>query len=486
MALIRNMSFLVVAFPVFAGVILLFTGKRHSKLIPGTAFFISLVTMALVFVLSLQNYHNPVGVVTSARWFDNVTFGFKFDDLAAVMLLIINFISAAALFFAQDYFKKYEDDYYFIFSNMLIFLGGMNGVILSIDTIQFYFFYEMMLIPSYLILAFYGESEQRKYVSVKYFIFTHVGAVLLLVPFLMFYSINSATNFDAIASTIAALKSGPAELAFGLLFLGFAFKMAIFPFHTWLPDTYTEAPLPLTVMLAGGMINTGIYGMARFLFMFPAEVTSVFAYAMMAMAVITQFYGGLMALAETEIKKIIAYSSISQMGYVLFGFSSVIKIGYMGSVFHALNHGLAKGLLFIVAGTVVLVTGKKLITEVSGLGSRYHGLGVCATIGALALLGAPPLSGFTSEWMIFAGGFSTHFKELAVLSAIATAITTGYSLYFVKRIFYGKLDESIAKEDIPFRMRVTMGIIAAFVLAIGVFPAFVTKLVYGAAAVLKL
>jgi len=486
MALLRNMQFLLVAFPVFAGLILLFTGKRHSRLVPGTAFFISLLTTVIVFFLAHQNYLNTVGVVTKSSWFGSVTFGFKFDDLAAIMLLIINFVSTAALFFAQDYFKKFENDYYFIFSNMLIFLGGMNGVILSIDTIQFYFFYEMMLIPSYLILAFYGESEKRSYISVKYFIFTHVGAVLLLVPFLMLYTTNSATNFDDVAAVLATMNPDLAQFVFGLLFVGFAFKMAIFPFHTWLPDTYTEAPLPLTVMLAAGMINTGVYGMARFLFMFPPSVTSQFAYVMMVMAVITQFYGGLMALAATEIKKIIAYSSISQMGYVLFGFSSVLPLGYMGSVFHALNHGLAKGLLFIVAGSVVLVTGKKLITEVSGLGAKYHGLGVCATIGALAILGAPPLAGFTSEWMIFAGGFGTHFKGLAVLSVIASAITTGYSLYFVKRIFYGKLDESIAKEDIPFRMRVTMGIMAAFVLVVGVFPAFITELVKGAAAVLKM
>jgi len=400
--------------------------------------------------------------------------------------MIINFISAIAIFFAQDYFKKYEKDYYFIFANMLIFLGGMNGTILSIDTIQFYFFYEMMLIPSYLLLAFYGESENRQKIGIKYFIYTHVGAVLLLVAFLTIFSMYNVTNIDDMRTLLPTLEVPMAKLLFGLIFLGFAFKMAIFPFHTWLPDTYNEAPLPLTIMFAAAMINTGVYGMARFLYLFSPETIAFYSYPMLVMAVVTQFYGGLMALAETEIKKIIAYSSISQMGYILLGFASMAPLGIMGSVSHALNHGLAKGLLFIIAGTVVLITGKKLITEVSGLGQKYNDLGMYATIGALAILGAPPLCGFTSEWMIFAGGFSTHHKFLVFLSVVATAITTGYALFFVKRIFYGKLSEGMKLEAIPTRMRVVMGLLSFTILAAGVYPAFVVDLARGFANFIKI
>jgi NADH-quinone oxidoreductase subunit M len=379
------------------------------------------------------------------------------------------------MFFAQDYFAKDKDNHYFIFANLLLFLGGMNGVILSIDTIQFYFFYELMLIPSYLVLAFYGEGEKRSATALKYFIFTHVGAVLLFVAFLGFYSLGGVTSIAALSPMIATLGPAMAQFLFLMVFLGFAFKMAIFPFHTWLPDTYNDSPLPLTLMLAAGMINTGVYGMARFMFLFPHEVLAAFAYPLMVMAVITQFYGGLMALAETNIKKIIAYSSISQMGYILLGFASLMPLGIMGSMAHALNHGLAKGLLFVVAGTVILVSGKKYINEVSGLGAVHKELGIFATIGALAILGAPPLCGFTSEWMIFAGGFASPFKALTMLSVIATAITTGYSLYFVKRIFYGPLPADFVKIEIPGRMMAVMAVLVFCIFAVGIYPAFTTS-----------
>lgn len=482
---LKNLIVLIPAFPILAGLFLLFSGRRNSKMVPQTAFFITLLTAVFTFFVSYKCYDPGLVYGFKWHWFESINFGYKIDGMAAVMLMTINLAALIAAFIGQDYFKKQEGNIGFIFSNMLIFLGGMNGVILSVDTIQFYFFYEMMLIPSYFLIAFYGESENCQKTGLKYFIFTHVGAVFLLLAFLFIYSKYGVTDIDSMRSILSALSLAESKFLFLAVFIGFAFKLAIFPFHTWLPDSYNDAPLPVTIMLAAGMINTGIYGMARFLFLFSNETLLYFSYPLIVMAVITQFYGGFMALAENRIKKIIAYSSISQMGYVLVGFASLASNGITGSVMHALNHGLAKALFFMVAGTVVLVTGKQLITEVSGLGSKYKDLGFYATIAGLALLGAPPLCGFTSEWLIFAGGFSTHFKSMIVLSVLATALTTGYSLYFVKRIFYGECPAGLQTVEIPVKMRIAMGLLTVLIFAVGIYPAFIMQLARGAVSLLS-
>jgi NADH-quinone oxidoreductase subunit M len=294
----------------------------------------------------------------------------------------------------------------------------------------------------------------------------------------------NATGNDSFTALRAGVSLAPSLVtAVTVLFIvGFCVKMAIFPLHLWLPDAHTVAPMSVTIMLAAAMLSMGTYGILRFpLGIFTREQMTPFGLPLMIAGVVSEIYGALMALAEQDVKRIIAYSSVSQMGYILFGLGTLTYNGVTGATLHVIYHAIVKGLLFMCVGLVVHATGERRIDRLGGLASSglpsMRLAAICTGIGALAIAGTPPFCIFDSEWMIFAGAFDTPYLALSILALLGSLLTVAYALWFLGRIFFGRFkplpSESghLPKDKMPVAMIVPTVFLAALALVEGLVPA---------------
>ncbi|MGC9779361.1 MAG: NADH-quinone oxidoreductase subunit M [Candidatus Heimdallarchaeota archaeon] len=419
----------------------------------------------------------------------DIGFSLVADGLSFTMAAIIFILSLAAVSFSFGYMKKEESQggYYAL---LVLYIAGMVGVVLAGDLAQFYVFWELMLIPSYFIIAKWGSKPNAVKIAFKYFIFTHVGAMAILIGIGGLWAFGGTFNIATLISTGISAPANIIRLLTILMMLGFSVKMAIFPIHTWLPDTHGEAPTPISAILSGVMIETAAYGILRI-------CTSIFGeegmggwmrWVLIGFAVFTMLYGGLMALAQKDTKRLFAFSSISQMGYILFGLGTFELFGSTGSTFHIVSHALAKGTLFMVAGILMTQIGHhkgRRIDKLGGLACRMPITTIVAIIAALSLAGTPPLAGFMSEWIIFQGGLQANntLGIIAVIFAIlSTALTATYVLLFMKNVFLGPEKEEFkdVKDPSP-SMWIPLIILAILSLVIGLFPksvlVFVTEAV---------
>ncbi|MFH0848281.1 MAG: NADH-quinone oxidoreductase subunit L [archaeon] len=377
-----------------------------------------------------------------------ITLGFQLDALSVTIAFIIALVSFFAIVYAVGY-MAHEHSHAGFFGNTLVFVGGMLGVVFSSNLLQFYIFWELTLVSSYFLIVFWGTPEKAAKIGFKYFIFSHVGAACLLFGILTASVLTHTFEISEMSRRMSEVDPSIALTICILMLFGFLVKMAVFPVHTWLPDAHAEAPAPTSAMLSGAMLNCGAYGIARIsLGIFLPSFTG-FSIYLMALATITMVYGGLMALAQTDVKRLFAYSSISQMGYILFGLTTVSAVGFVGAILHILNHAMCKALLFMSAGTLMHQTKTRDLRHYGGLVSKMPMTALASIIGALTLAGTPPLSGFISESMMFTGGIS---RDMAVLqgpnlltfiATVSAVITAAYYLWFVWRVFLGKVPDGL-------------------------------------------
>jgi NADH-quinone oxidoreductase subunit M len=329
------------------------------------------------------------------------------------------------------------------YANLLLFTSGMLGVVFSSNLLQFYLFWELMLIPSYFLIVFWGKAKRALTIGFKYFMFTHASAVCMLLGILSIGSYTGTFDLVTLSERQGMIPSDMIMLIFALLLIGFCVKMAIFPLHTWLPDAHAEAPAPISAMLSGAMIKCGAFGMIRILLpIFGSTMLQTSDY-LAIIGIVTIIYGGLMALAQTDIKRLLAYSSISQMGYIFFGIGISSTLGVTGGLFHIVNHAICKSILFMCAGVILHQTGTRDIRRLGGLAGRMPITAIACLVGALSLAGTPPLSGFWSEWMIFGGGIAAGKVLLTLIVVISSVITAGYYLWFIWRVFFGTTPENL-------------------------------------------
>lgn len=476
-----NYLTLLLALPLTGSALLFLGVRRINNYLSGViALLLSLSTMIISCLLLLDGARIK-SVALTLPWIESlrISFSLYFDGLTAILLLTMTFITTLALLYSLGYFKGRDSfNGASFYSLVLLFLAGVLGVVLSADLILFYLFWEAMLLPAWAMVTYFGLDKERSgAIGLKYFIFTHVGAVLILAAILIMYSVTGTTSMLSLKSVLPGLDIGLLRGISLLLIIGFAFKMAIFPLHSWLPETYANAPMPATILLSAVMINAPIYGYLRFFFsVLPRNSITPFILFMMVFALISQFYGAIMAMSERCIKKMIAYSSISQMGYVLFGIASLTQLGVAGATFHIINHGIIKALLFMSVGAVIYSTGKHYSEDLGGLAGPLPYTALLGTVGALAIAGVPLFSAFQSEWMIFAGGFQSQYPILAAISVFGVVFTAAYALLFVAKTFFGKLRSGSPKES-PLSLRVSMVVLALSTLAIGIWPTYVSKLV---------
>jgi len=361
---------------------------------------------------------------------------------------------------------------------LMLFAVGMTGTTLADDMFLFYVFWELMLVASSVLILVWGDGERRGAVALKYFILTHLGSLMVLVGLVVLYDASGTDSFSALRAGVA-LPPAMATMVAALFLIGFCVKMAVFPLHLWLPDAHTVAPMPVTIMLAAAMLGMGTYGILRFpLGIFARAQMEAFAVPMMVAGVVSEIYGALMALAEKDVKRIIAYSSVSQMGYILFGLGTLTADGIAGATLHVIYHAIVKALLFMGAGLVVRSTGRRLITELGGLGKAMPLAAICTAVGALAITGMPPFCIFDSEWMIFAGGFHTAHIGLSALTLFGSLLTVAYALWFIGRVFFGPRPEGLTVTRPHWAMVAPTVLLAVLALVEGIFPATVFDWVF--------
>jgi len=462
---------MILLIKLIAAILLIALGKLFRKQARWIAFVASLGSLILFisYLPALQSGNN-VPFELSYMPAIGIKLSLNIDWLSFPFLLTEEFVTIFAIIYSLGYIKTDQRTHLF-YGLLLLFSAGMSGTTMANDIFLFYFFWELMLIASAFLIVNWGESKKRTATALKYFIITHLGSLVVLVALIIVYAQSGVDQFSQLWE---AFQVNPDSLQLvGTLFLiGFGVKMAVVPFHIWLPDTHSEAPMPVTIMLAAAMLSMGTYGILRFpMSFFTLEQFSVFSFSMMLMGVISEIYGAIMALVEKDLKRMIAYSSISQMGYILFGLGTLTVSGLMGATLHVIYHAIVKALLFCCAGWIIKETGVRNIDDIRRMGKDRPLLTICTLIGALSMAGVPALALFNSEWMIFSSGFQTPYYLLAIIEVLGSILTAGYILRFFGFLFFMPGKATPSKESVPNSVKVATGLLALLTVIAGFFPA---------------
>ncbi|MEA3327977.1 MAG: NADH-quinone oxidoreductase subunit M [Chloroflexota bacterium] len=458
--------------PIVGMVVLLIWGNATKKQAALIGILSEGFALAIPLVL-LSALRRNDSVIFSFPWIPNmgISFRLSLNWLSLTFLLTEVLVTLAAMIYSLGE-KMGEKNSNYYYALLLLFSLGMSGTTLADDVFLFYIFWELMLVASVLLILIWGHGEIRFRVALKYFIITHLGSLMVLVCLITMY-----VNFGTASITEWVTQAGNLPInmqTFLIVFfiIGFSVKMAIYPLHIWLPDAHTVAPMPVTIILAAAMLSMGTYGILRFPFgLFSLETLQPFAIWMMIAGLVSEVYGALMALAERDIKRIIAFSSVSQMGYILFGLGTLTQRGMEGAIMHVVYHAIVKALLFMVVGIIISVTNERDIQKIGGLGFKFPILCVCAAIGVLGISGMPPLGIFNSEWMIFSGGFDSGISiVLTVMALIGSLLTVIYGLRFFGGIFFGKKIPDSLPTKAPLGLIVPTLAVTIFLIIEGLMP----------------
>ncbi len=496
--------------PVLGMIAVLIIPKENRTAMKWTAVaatFLQLVLAVLIYMnfnYSATGINSPEGMqfVEKARWIDvqsvawfghvRIEYFLGVDGISVPMVILTALISFIAVFASWNIEKALKG-----YMAMLLLLDtGMMGVFVALDFFLFYVFWELMLLPMYFLIGIWG-GPRREYAAIKFFLYTLLGSVLMLLAILALYfsvtMVDPATGeklhtFNMLAmmnpanfepgSLLAGVGTGMRTLAYLALFIGFAIKVPIFPFHTWLPDAHVEAPTAISVILAGVLLKMGTYGLIRISYPIFPELAQKYAFALAILALINIVYGALCAMAQKDFKKLIAYSSVSHMGIVLLGMAALNTQGLMGAVFQMFNHGTITAMLFLIVGVIYDRAHTRDLDAFGGLAltmPKYAGI---MTVAFFAALGLPGLSGFVSEAFSFLGAFQVdRLRVVTMVSTLGIILTAAYMLWTLQRVFLGKANEKWASmPDVNGRELFTLVPLAIVVLVLGIYPSFMLNL----------
>jgi NADH-quinone oxidoreductase subunit M len=405
------------------------------------------------------------------RWIPQLGIGFHLamDGLSLLMVLLTVFLGIMAVVIS---WTEISEDVGSFHLNLMLILTGIIGVFLSLDLFLFYFFWELMLIPMYFLISVWGH-ENRVYASVKFFIFTQLSGLLMLIAILGLYFIhgNNTGVYTFDYTQLLGTSMSP-SVSFWLMlgFLAaFAVKLPVFPFHPWLPDAHTEAPTAGSVVLAGLLLKTGAYGMLRFaLPLFPNASVLIAPWAMV-LGVVGIIYGAVLAFAQTDLKRLVAYTSVSHMGFVLLGIYSFSGIALQGVVMQMLSHGISTGALFMLVGALQERTHTRDMGRMGGLWTVTPRMGGVVLVFALASLGLPGMGNFIAEILVLIGSYRVSVPITAVAS-VGLVFATVYALWILYRAFHGEQREPWKIEDLSSREMSAMTAMIVVILWLGLYP----------------
>jgi NADH-quinone oxidoreductase subunit M len=403
-----------------------------------------------------------------------ISFHLAMDGLSFLLIALTLFLGIISVVCS---WTEIRDRVGFFHMNLLWILAGILGVFLALDLFLFYFFWELMLVPMYFLINIWGH-ENRVYASLKFFIFTQAGGLFMLLSILALYFIHGRTSgvytFDY---TLLLGTTLPPHAAFWIMtgFLtAFIVKLPVVPFHPWLPDAHTEAPTAGSVILAGLLLKTGAYGLLRFVLpLFPGAAAAI-APVMLVLAVSGIIYGALLAFGQTDLKRLIAYTSVSHMGFVLLGIFSITQTALSGAVMQMLAHGISTGALFIIVGMIQERVHTRDINNLGGFWKSAPRLGSAGLVFALASLGLPGFGNFVAEFMVLIGSFRSH-AVITTIAASGLVLAAVYSLWIVQRVFHGNPDKGLQPGDLTVRETGMMAVMIVMIIWIGILPRPVLK-----------
>jgi NADH-quinone oxidoreductase subunit M len=468
----------IVALPVAGAILLLFIRgdeERRAPLVRKVALLVSLLVFAETLLLWIR-FNTASGdfqFVERHAWIP--AFGIEYfvgvDGISLLLLVLTGFLTPLALLGSWESVHK-QTRAFCIF--VLLLESAMMGVFISLDLFLFYIFWDAMLVPMYFLIGIWGY-ERRIYAAIKFILYTMAGSVLMLLAILglayLHYTATGTYSFDLLKLYEMQVPLHPQFWFFLAFALAFAIKVPLFPFHTWLPDAHVEAPTAGSVILAGVMLKMGTYGLVRFAFPLFPEAAAYFAPALAVLAVIGIIYGALVAMVQPDMKKLVAYSSVSHLGFVVLGIAAMNTQGVSGAVYQMLSHGISTGGLFLIVGMLSDRRHTRLIAEYGGLKKVMPHLVAAFLIVTLASIGLPGLNGFVGEFLILLGAFRWD-PRLAAFAATGVILSATYMLWMFQRVNYGPVtnEKNANLPDLrPREWAVIVPIIAVAIL-MGVLP----------------
>jgi len=462
----------VIFLPLAGAVAAALVPKGRPEVAKWVAAITSGVGLALTawIVVAFDRTSSGMQFVTDAVWVPQagIHYHLGVDGISITMLALSSLLGLLAVIASW----KITDRAPAYFAMLLLLQVGMNGVFVALDFVLFYMFWELVLVPMFFLIGMWGGSR-REYASVKFFIYTLAGSVFMLVGMIALY-LNTRT-FDMVALARAG-GGGAFGLAFQnwvflAFFLGFAVKVPLFPLHTWLPDAHTEAPTAASVLLAGILLKMGTYGFIRVSLPMLPDAARVWAPWIAVLAVISIVYGAAVAFAQTDLKKLVAYSSVSHMGFVMLGIFSLTTAGLNGAVAVMFSHGIVTGMLFLIVGMVYDRTHTRQIADISGLSSAMPVMGGLLAFASFASLGLPGLSGFVGEFLSLIGSWQSAVIPhwITVIAAVGVLLAAAYMLWMVLRVVLGTPSDVVrGLPDASPRELVVLAPLVAFTLVVGV------------------
>ncbi len=469
---------LITYLPLVGCLILLFIHEDNHKAIRQTAFGVSLATLFVSLLLLFRFDPWNVGMQFSEKvsWIPTLgaEYLFGIDGISLLLTLLTALITPIAILSSYTAIHERIRAYYL---SILFLETAMLGVFMALDLFLFYIFWEVMLVPMYFLIGIWGGGR-RLYSAIKFFLFTLFGSLFMLLGILGLYFLNHNPAYGTGQFTFNLLELYKMDLPLSMqqwlflaFFLGFAIKVPMFPFHTWLPDAHTDAPTAGSVILAGVLLKMGTYGFVRFcLPIFPAA-SHAFVPMMVVLSLIGIVYGAFLALAQTDVKRLVAYSSVSHLGFVMLGMFALNPQGLTGSILQMINHGISTGALFLIVGMLYERRHTRLIADFGGLAHPMPILTGFFAITMFSSMGLPGLNGFIGEFLILVGAFQYN-KVYAGIAVIGIILGAAYMLWLFQRVMFGALDKPENKilQDLNGREIVYMVPLIVFMFWIGLYP----------------
>ncbi|MBI4368332.1 MAG: NADH-quinone oxidoreductase subunit M [Candidatus Omnitrophica bacterium] len=460
--------------PLSGMLITLFLPRGRHNTIRAVATIITgltlLLALRLVCIFDLNT--SQMQFVERAGWIPqlNVFYHLGVDGISLLMIFataLLSFLACIASYGIRERVKEY-------FALYLLLEVGMMGTFLALDLFLFYIFWEVVLVPMYFLIGIWGGSR-KEYAAIKFFLYTLAGSMFMLIGILALFFASNPHTFNMLELGQNTFTLRFQQIIFLALFLGFAIKVPIFPFHTWLPDAHVEAPTPISVLLAGVLLKMGAYGFYRISYPILPEGARWFGPAMGVLAVIGIIYGGFVAFAQKDFKKMVAYSSVSHMGFVLLGLAVFTTTGMNGALLQMFNHAMITGGLFLLVGVLYDRAHTRDLDAFGGVWVKMPVYGGILVFISLASLGLPGLAGFVSEFMVLLGSFAVY-RWMTVAACVGILLAAAYLLYMIQRVLLGKQNPKWSQlKDISIREIITLLPLMILILAIGVYPKMILQ-----------
>jgi len=477
---------LFIALPLVVAGILPLAGKISRRVLPDILANVSLLFLFVYAAVAGRPLIAGGPVLQQLSWLgEPVAIRLALDGFSLLMLLAVSLVGLAVSLFSIDYMEHYgaKANYYAL---LLVMIAGMNGLVLATDLFGVYLFLEVAAVASYSLVA-YGLGHDELEAAFKYLMLSVVASAFILASIAVIFGLTGNLGFAAVAKALQELNAGAVVgIASAFFLMGFGLKAALIPFHAWLPDAHPSAPAPISAMLSGLLIKvSGVYAMTR-IFLNVFGLTPALSMVLMSLGTLSMVVAAFLALGQKDIKRMLAYSSISQVGYIVLGIGIGTPLGIAGGLFHLFNHALAKGLLFLTSGSIQQATGTRNLDEMGGLAKRMPVTAAANLVGSLSIAGVPPLNGFWSKLLIIMALIQAGHPVFALIAILTSVLTLWYYLLIQRKAFFGKLNEKwAAVKEAPFWMTAATVLLALLCVGIGIlFSSTVTTWIQPAADVL--